>query len=91
MISLENELTNERIARQLAEQRLEQTKDLLEKQRQTLELALWASQEAVWEWSLETDTFCLTWFKRDRDKEHYSGKHTEYLSNVHPEDIPVLQ
>lgn len=91
MASLEQQLAAEQFARIQAEARLATLEKQLTIQRQTLELALWASQESIWEWSPPQDLFQVTGFNREREKLAFSGGLGQFLAQIHPDDIHLLK
>ncbi len=91
MASLEQQLAAEQFARTQAEARLATLEKQLTIQRQTLELALWASQESIWEWSPPQDLFQVTGFNREREKLAFSGGLEQFLAQIHPDDIHLLK
>ncbi|SFZ77810.1 putative bifunctional diguanylate cyclase/phosphodiesterase [Chitinimonas taiwanensis] len=92
---MQRRLERERAARKAAEVLLSSKSDELylalqqasESQRQ-LELALWASGEAIWEWDAAKDTFLLRSFSRARGEPAFSDEtFFDLLRLVHPDDV----
>jgi GGDEF domain-containing protein len=88
---LQKRLVREKAARQEAERLLNEKSLELYQYRQTLELALWASQEAIWHWIPETDTFLITRFKRNRRKDEFSGTRSDFVQSIHPDDFSMVE
>lgn len=62
-----------------------------EHEQQSLELALWASQEAIWHWRPLCDTFAITRFKRDRTKDKFNGSRADFIQSIHPDDLSLVE
>ncbi len=92
--SLEKVLIHERIARKKSERILtEQSKDLYEsraellKIQNKLELALWASNESIWEWFLDTDKIMIRRYNRGTDTAYEETQTLdEFWAKIHPND-----
>lgn len=88
---LERQLQCEREARETAERLLnEKSQELLHSTR-TLELALWASEEAIWRWDVIAGSYSFTAFRRDHAKHELNGSVKSLLAQVHPDDISALE
>lgn len=96
---LERRLARERKARKHAELLLsEKSSELYEAlktsrtSQEKLELALWASQESLWEWVAENDAFSVRSFTRRGAKpREWHGSAFEMLAHVHDDDKINLQ
>lgn len=95
VLALERRLARERAARKSAEALLEEKSRALYEAVQTarratrkLELALWASGEAIWEWDAETDELRFTTpASGDAAPQVECISSLDYLARIHPEDL----
>lgn len=91
---LERRLLREKNARQTAEQLLnDKSLELFTALQQssqaqrTLELALWASGESIWQWQAEDDSYQMRSFPdSNQPAKSWIGTATAFLQRVHPND-----
>ena len=96
---LERRLRREKVARSAAEALLESKSTelylALEKSKRAkkqLELALWASQESLWDWQAQSDILKISTFSMNSDDVTvWSGTPIEIMSKVHEDDLDNLQ
>lgn len=92
---LKKALLRERNARKESEQiLLEKSRSLYESQvavkqaQRKLELALWASNESIWEWHVESGNFVVRRFNRFSDSTvDFTYTLDEFFATIHPDDF----
>ncbi len=105
LMALERRLQRERAARKEAEQLLTERSRALydanqeleklllqaESTRKRLQLALWASGEAIWEWQAETDQLEAEYFDpRTQDVSSVRQSLLDAVAQIHAEDTPAV-
>lgn len=67
---------------------LYESKEQLKKSQYRLELALWASDESIWEWQVESNNFVIRRFNKELDSAiDVVQPLDEFFKSIHPDDF----
>ena len=91
LIKIKSRFLFERKMRKKVEDTLVKKNKEIESSKTNLELALWASGESIWEYSVLNGFFKVVGFTRDHRRIERKSSLIDFLKNLHPDDIEIFK
>ena len=91
LLKIKSRFLFERKMRKKVEDTLFKKNKEIESSKTNLELALWASGESIWEYSVLNGSFKVVGFTRDHRRIERKSSLIDFLKNLHPDDIEIFK